>query len=248
MLIDAGGPIGGPGNRATTQSAGFDLGEEVVAPYLWSRRIRRLDIVALTHEHSDHMGGMPAILKDFRPRELWLGLDVPSPAYSVLLAEAAALGITIRHFRAGDISIWDGIQVAVLAPESTYTNRASPKNDDSLVLHLQFGSASVLLEGDAEKPEERAMLDQDRVRPVTLLKVGHHGSATSSTENFLTAAAPRDAIISVGQGNPFGHPRTEVISRFADHRVKLYRTDMFGLTTFLLSRDGGIRELAGTSN
>jgi competence protein ComEC len=245
MLIDAGGPVGSSGHAAPTTA--FDIGEEVVAPYLWSRRLRSLDIVALTHEHSDHMGGMPAILRIFHPRELWLGVDVPSTAYTALLAEAATLHIPVRHLRAGDQIPWQSLTIDVLAPESTYRNPLSPKNDDSLVLHMQYGRASVLLEGDAEHPEESAMLLNHRITPVTLLKVGHHGSATSSTQDFLAAASPKDAVISVGRGNTFGHPRPEVIARFAQQSVKLYRTDMHGVTTFLLRPDGSIEAAAGTS-
>ena len=238
MLVDAGGPVGGLGPLMAARNTGFDIGEEVVAPYLWSRRIRRLDIVALTHEHSDHMGGMPAILRNFRPRELWVGLDVPSAAYADLLHEADDLGIQVRHLRAGDHVDWDGIAVSVLSPSLGYANRATPKNDDSLVMHMQFGKASVLLEGDAEKKSEAAIVAAGMSGPVTLLKVGHHGSATSSTEAFLSAAAPRNAVVSVGRANTFGHPRGDVVTRFAAHGVHLYRTDMLGLTTFLLSRDG----------
>jgi competence protein ComEC len=115
-------------------------------------------------------------------------------------------------------------------------------------MRIQYGKSSVLLEGDAEAPSEREMLTHGRVAAVTLLKVGHHGSRTSTTQEFLDAAAPKDAVVSVGRGNTFGHPRYEVIERIAEARVKLYRTDQFGLTTFLLDRDGGIREITGASN
>jgi competence protein ComEC len=92
------------------------------------------------------------------------------------------------------------------------------------------------------------MLAHGRVGAVTLLKLGHHGSATSTSQEFLNAAAPRDAVVSVGRRNAFGHPRYEVLERLAGARTKLYRTDEFGLTTFLLGRDGGIREIVGASN
>jgi competence protein ComEC len=115
-------------------------------------------------------------------------------------------------------------------------------------MRMQYGQSSVLLEGDAEAPSERAMLAHGRVAAVTLLKVGHHGSRTSTTQEFLNAAAPKDTVVSVGKGNTFGHPRYEVIERIAEARAKLYRTDEFGLTTFLLGRDGGIHEIVGTSN
>ena len=247
MLVDAGGPVGSVTETAEAASR-FDVGEEVVSPYLWSRRFRRLDVVALSHAHSDHMGGMPAILRNFRPRELWVSVDSNSVAYRSLLAEAKELGIAVRHLQAGDRRGWGGVQVSVLAPEVGYTNPGEPVNDDSLVLRLQYGRASAMLEGDAQAVSEREMLAEGRVSAVTLLKVGHHGSRTSTTQEFLDAAAPKDAVISVGRGNTFGHPRYEVIERIAEARTKLYRTDEFGLTTFLLGRDGGIREVAGASN
>jgi competence protein ComEC len=247
MLIDAGGPVGGV-TEATEATSRFDIGEEVVSPYLWSRRFRRLDVIALSHAHSDHMGGMPAVMRNFRPRELWVSIDPNSDAYRALLVEAAQLGVVVRHFYAGDRVSWGGIEVSVMAPETGYANPGEPVNNDSLVMRMQYGKASVLLEGDAEAPSERAMLAHGRVAAVTLLKVGHHGSKTSTTQEFLDAAAPKDAVMSVGLGNTFGHPRYEVIERIAEARTRLYRTDEFGLTTFLLGRDGGIREVVGASN
>lgn len=243
MLIDAGGPVGRPGSIASAATSSFDIGEDVVSPYLWSRRIRRLDVVALTHAHSDHMGGMPAILRNFRPRELWVGIDPGSSAYAALLQEATALGITIRHLRAGNATDWSGLHVAILAPSPVYKNPGPPTNNDSLVLRVDMGQASALLAGDAEAPSERAMLAAGSIHPVTLLKVGHHGSRTSTTPEFFAAAAPHSAVVSVGRNNTFGHPRAEVIARIAAAHTLLYRTDEFGLTQFLLTKDGGIHEI-----
>lgn len=246
LLVDAGGPVGGVKEAAEAQSA-FDVGEEVVSPYLWSRRIRRLDVMVLSHAHSDHMGGMAAVMRSFRPRELWVGSDPDSVAYRALIAEAAEAGVVVRHYRAGDGFDWGGVAVKVLSPAASYVNASDPKNDDSLVLRMEYGKASVLLEGDAETPSERAMLASGLVAPVTLLKVGHHGSKTSTTQEFYDAAAPRDAVVSVGKGNTFGHPRGEVVGRLAEGGTRLYRTDEFGLTRFMLGRDGGIRAVVGAN-
>ena len=242
MLVDAGGPVGGV-TEAAAVTSGFDVGEEVVSPYLWSRRVRQLDVIALSHAHSDHMGGMAAVMRNFRPREFWVGIDPDSEQYRALMAEASELGVTVRHFHAGDDVGWSGIQVTVLAPESGYANAGAPRNNDSLVLRLDFEKASVLLEGDAEAASEQTMIVSGRVKPVTLLKVGHHGSRTSTTPEFLAAATPKDAVVSVGKGNTFGHPRFEVIERIAEAKTRLYRTDEFGPTTFLLGRGGDIREI-----
>jgi competence protein ComEC len=221
------------------------VGEEVVSQYLWWRRVRRLDVVVLTHAHTDHMGGMPAVLRNFRPRELWVGIDPGSELYRALLAEAARLGIAVRHLAADDALRWDGVDVYALAPETSYRNAGAPRNDDSLVLRMQYGKASALLEGDAERASELAMVAAGRVQPVTLLKVGHHGSNTSSGAEFLAAAKPEDAVVSAGRGNSFGHPRGEVIGRIAGTGAHLFRVDEFGATSFFLTADGKVREAAG---
>jgi len=244
MLVDAGGPVGAVTETAAATST-FDVGEEVVSPYLWSRQIRRLDVIVLSHAHSDHMGGMAAVMRSFRPRELWVGVDPDSMAYRALLSEAEDIGVRVRHLHAGDYLAWSGTQVSVLAPEASYVNGGAPVNNDSLVMRVEYGKASVLLEGDAEASSERAMVASGRLAPVTLLKVGHHGSRTSTTPEFFAAVAPKDAVVSVGRGNTFGHPRFEVIQRVADNGTRLYRTDEFGLTTFLLDRNGGIQAIAG---
>lgn len=236
LLVDAGGPVGGP----FPSSSNFDIGEEVVSPYLWSRRIRRLDAVALTHAHSDHMGGMPAILRNFRPRELWVGDNPRDSAYDALLAQAKQLGIPVRSFHAGDHIDFGGLRLDVLSPSAAYRPGLAPQNDDSLVLDARYGLASALLEGDAEASSEKSMLQAGEVRHATLLKAGHHGSRTSSTPAFLAAASPSAAVISVGRRNPFGHPRREVIAEFAGDRIPLYRTDLMGASSFFLTPDGSI--------
>lgn len=225
MLIDGGGSLGPARGE-------FDFGEDVVSPYLWSRGLEHLDIVALTHAHGDHLGGLARVVDNFRPRELWVGINPETPALDHLYALCAADKIFIRRHVAGDEFEWSGTRIRVLSPPADWHTKARPMNDDSLAVLISFGQTRALLAGDLERKMERFVAAE--APAADLLKVAHHGSATSTTPELLAAVQPRFAVISVGAHNSFGHPRLQVLERLQESRVLTYRTDFFGAVTFLL--------------
>ena len=225
MLIDAGGILS-YGQRAKPR---FDIGEDVVSPYLWTRSIRKIDVVVLTHAHDDHAGGLPAVIENFHPSQLWTGAMVKSNAWSDVKSKAAAERVKILPLESGHSFDFGGARIDVLSPPPAYIPGDAPKNNDSLALRLTYGRRSFLLTGDLEKPMEQRLLADPQPLRADILKVGHHGSNTSSTDPFLDAVAPVFAVISDGYANSFHHPHPQVLARLAAHHAGVLRTDQQGL-------------------
>lgn len=221
MLIDGGGRLEyGPVKRRSN----LEIGEDVVSAYLWSRGIRHLDVIAVTHAHQDHAGGLRALIENFHPDEVWTGANPPAE----LIREARLEGATIRELRASGPREFGQARIQVLAPLADYVPM-SPGNNDSLVLRVTYGQRSFLLMGDLERQEE-VRLPPDQVR-ADVLKVGHHGSRTSTMQAFLDAVAPSVAIVSAGYENSFGHPHADVLARLEARHAAILRTDRLGLAT-----------------
>lgn len=232
MLLDGGGLVtfGNPTTRMP------DLGEEVVSPYLWSRSIRALDVVIISHAHYDHIGGLPALLENFRVRELWIGNNPASPEYDRVLEIARGKGIKLVRLAGGDVQSMGGVSFHVLWPLPDYVPRSKPSNDDSLVLLARYRERSFLLTGDIERRPERRLASDGLLPHADVLKVPHHGSKTSTGDFFLEEVRPWFALVSAGYDNPYGHPHADVLARLAGRRTAVFRTDREGLIT--VSTDG----------
>lgn len=233
MLVDGGGLAGSEWSKGMRSAP--DVGEEVVSPYLWSRGIKHLDVVALTHAHEDHLGGLPSVLENFRVDELWVGRDEDTPEFAALLEKARQRGVRIVHKAVGDELKWGGVRGQVLWPPVEDAAKEA-SNDDSLVMRIESGATSFLLTGDIEQPEEKKILAEGDPLASDFIKVPHHGSKTSSTEPFLAAVQPSIAVVSVGEGNAYGHPSPSVVERYEQDGVSLLRTDRNGAVT--VSSDG----------
>ncbi|MGH9662888.1 MAG: ComEC/Rec2 family competence protein [Bryobacteraceae bacterium] len=227
MIVDGGGiPVFGKMPKPR-----LDIGEDVVSPYLWSRGIRRVDTIVLTHAHDDHAGGIPALLENFRPRELWTGSTPESDSWRKIVREARRIGVKIIPMDSGRSLAFGGTHIDVLSPPDGYVPSATPKNNDSLVFRISFGAQSFLLTGDMEKQMETRLVTEGLLTHADVLKVGHHGSRTSTTAPFLNLVRPEIAIVSVGADNLFRLPNPDVIEHLGEGHAEVLRTDQCGLIT-----------------
>jgi competence protein ComEC len=208
----------------------FDVGEEVVSPYLWSRSIKSLRFLALTHPDADHIGGAAAILRNFAVEELWLGRGTFEGEYAPLIDDARRRGVRIVWLGRGDERALGGVTIEVLNPGPA---GELTRNDLSLVLLTRYGKHEFLLTGDLEGAGEAAIVQRLRVVDGELLKVSHHGSRTSSTRDLLSSFRPEFALISAGADNLYGHPHAETLQRLRQAGVRVMRTDEDGLVRLL---------------
>jgi competence protein ComEC len=238
MLIDGGGSM----------RDDFDIGERVVAPFLWAERIRHVDYVVATHPHPDHAKGLLFILKNFPIQQFWdNGAPLASSWYSALREEAIRRGVYRDVVAEGFTAVTiDGVRLELLHPTVTFqpqvtrhsrTQEDHSENNRSLVLKLTAGSFGFLFPGDIEQEAETFLLQTGRDVKATVLKAPHHGSLTSSGDAFLRAVSPSAVVFSVGRDNRFHHPAAAILERYEAMGIRIFRTDLDGAITF--QTDGG---------
>lgn len=244
LLIDAGGLAQLSSAVSDGSRVAFDVGGRVVVPALRALVVPRLDVFVVTHGDPDHVLGAPAVLRALEVRSVWEGVPVPRhPGLQVLRSIADTSGATWRVVQSGDLERFGDVELRVLHPPPPEWERQRVRNEDSVVVELRVGTVSVVLAGDIGKEGERAILsrlDRDRL---TVLKAGHHGSATSSTPEFLGALDPAAVIFSAGKNNRFGHPHPAVVARFEAMGTAIFRTDRDGAV--FIETDGSTVEMRG---
>lgn len=222
MLIDGGSPEAGA----------------LVTAFLRRKGIERLDWVVMSHLHADHIGGLIEVLRVFEVGEFWdSGYVEGSPTYETLLRTVQRRKIPYRLVEAGmRFRLSEACYLRVLAPRKPFMNDSgSNANNNSVALYMAYHRASFLFLGDLEEAGRMRALSGETNLPVSVLKVGHHGSSNGTDDALLQFIRPQAAIISCGEDNSYGHPHSETLERLDKHRVKVYRTDEQGTIRCLVA-------------
>jgi competence protein ComEC len=248
MLLDAGGSRTRGAREGGFQGRRWDSGEDIVSPYLWSLGIKKIDVVVLTHAHMEQAGGLYTVLQNFRVGEFWHAPEAETPEYAALLETVAERGIPTRTLIAGDeLSLGDA-SIRVLWPGPDPSNdppgfspaaghagrvtSVSHRNDNSLAIRISAGGMNFLLPGDAGKDAEKGILSSGEPLESQVLKMGHHGSKSSASRDFVAHVAPRVAIVSSESGGGGGDlPNAETLEILENSGARIFRTDTDGATT-----------------
>ena len=221
---------------------GGDAGRAIVIPYV-RRYGGSVAAFILSHPHADHAGGAATLVRALRPGLFWDGAYVgTSETYHDALTAARGAGVAWERVRPGHRRVIDEVELEFLAPDSAWTRQLDDPNEASVVVRARYRAVRFLLVGDAERAEERWLLARDSLAlRAEVLKVGHHGSMTSTTEDFLRAVRPAVALVSVGSGNTYGHPNVQVLASLAASGATVLRTDRLG--SIVVRTDGTALEI-----
>lgn len=228
-LIDGGGPA----------SERFNVGESVIAPYLWSRGIRRLDTIIVSHPDADHYNGLAFVVDHFRPDLLWINGDTsPNKQYEALIAVARHRKTVIRVPRAGEGLSLKGRAFLVNLTAGDAGARLLSENDRSLVVKLSSGEYDFLFSGDIAAMAEKELVERGVTGGIEVLLVPHHGSDSSSSEAFVQSMAPAYAVISAGKNKTDTFPSPQVVERYQNTGARVLNTARDGTVIFTVDRQG----------
>jgi competence protein ComEC len=248
LLIDGGGRPGPfhrdsksgvveVGNEETFERETRSIGESVVSEYLWWRGLDQIDYILATHADADHIDGLNDVARNFSVRAALVArTPANDPEFARFSETLLEQQVPVRVIGAGDVLRFGNVTASVLWPLASANPNAHSRNNDSIVLRLQMADRALLLTGDIESAGERAMLAANENLCADVVKVAHHGSKSSSTVAFVSAAQPRFAVISVGQTSSFGHPSKEVVERWKGSGAQVLSTGQSG--TITVTTDG----------
>ena len=229
IMIDGGG---------STDSK-YDIGENTLLPYLLARKINKIDYLIVSHFDSDHAQGFIFVLKHLKVKNAILPIQATnSNLYQNFISICQAKKINVIYLKRGDFFNIGDLKFETLHPSNKFISE-NAMNNNSLVLRLDFFNTSILFTGDIEAIAEQELVLKCKSKlDVDILKVGHHGSKTSTTEGFLKAVSPKIALIGVGLDNKFGHPGEEVIKRLEERKVSIFRTDKECEINIMIDKNG----------
>lgn len=224
-------------NKNLLIDAGPASGTDKLMSYLSKNNIKKLDYVVATHPHEDHIGGMTSVIKKFQVGSFYAPkITTTTKTYQNMIDALKSKNLKINVAKAGvSLDLGENAKCEILAPVNTQTKYES-LNNYSAVIKLTYGNNKFLFTGDAEKLVEKELLNAKSDLSSDVLKVGHHGSTSSSSKEFLDAVSPKIAVISVGKGNDYGHPHKETLTALKNRKLQIYRTDVDG--TVILESDG----------
>jgi beta-lactamase superfamily II metal-dependent hydrolase len=215
----------------------MSLANSLIIPQITAWGASQVDVLVVTHPDADHIAGLVGVLENFPVKLVALtGDEHPTDIYTRLLNNVRNKNISALEVRTGTTIPFDpAVKLDVLGPDDALVNQDNT-NDGSIVIKLTYGQTSFLFTGDAEFAENQSILRNNLDVRATVLKLGHHGSRTSTDENWLRAVQPQLGIISAGAGNPFGHPHAEVVAALNNLGIQYVRTDEHGTVT--IASDG----------
>ena len=235
-LVDTGGQITFPLEAWKKKRKTYNTAEDTIIPLLKSKGIHHLDKLILTHADADHMGSAKELIENFKVKELIIGgWSAEQYQDKDFIPVARDKGIRMKMVKRGDSWKADDAMFYVLNPHKKEENT----NESSIVLYAEIGGYSWVFTGDMGESGEKELIDSYPQLRADILKVGHHGSKTSSSIPFLEKLQPKAAIISVGKENRYGHPHNQVMEAMEEKKIIMFRTDEDGAVIYKYSKNGG---------
>ncbi len=220
-----------PNNKNILIDTGSKNDKDKLYNFLKEKNIKNIDVLIGTHPHEDHIGNMASIIKDYTIGEIYMPkINHTTKTFKDTILAVKEKNLTIKSPKSGQVLEFGGAKMEFLAPNS---EKYKDLNDYSIVSKISYGKNSFMLMGDAEKVSEKEIISKGYNLKSDVIKLGHHGSSTSSSKEFIKLVDPKFAVASCGKNNEYGHPHKEIVKLLSSFNIELYKTFETGNITFI---------------